>query len=523
MSVFIAILNDFRDFFTIRTTQGRIKILIALVVFAVFIIIVLPARTDQTTNIEETPLTTVAVRGVASFSGETQFSMLGTVSSQSEAVIRSEASGRVTSVSVSVGDMLRAGSVIATLENASEYASLLQAEGAYEAAQAAADISNVGVRAAENARESARTTALSTYKSTYATLRTTFFNDLDEIFTDPENTYRYTGIMFSNFNETEGRVNKLYKKFEKTLETRGAFAPTTENIEEGLSYAVSDTDDLLIIVQLLQSLIGDSKLKETQEATEMRYLTILSQVESNLLATKSNLENTNFALMQANETLAQAQIGGTDAELSTANAQVKQALGVLKSAQANYAKTIIRSPIAGTVNELEISIGDFVGMQDRLALVANNNALQITAYTSEHDRNQLQVGQPVRIDGSIEGIITEIAPAIDSATKKIEVKIGTDDESLTNGSTVSVAVRSSSENITTDTPTLVPIPAVKFTATNGIVFFVVDGKLKSQPVTIGAIRGSLIEITSGLEPQSVIVVDARGLVDGQSVEVIDEN
>jgi len=55
-------------------------------------------------------------------------SLVGTVRAVSEAQIQAERGGRVTSVRVKAGDFISAGTIIATLENASEYASLLQAE-----------------------------------------------------------------------------------------------------------------------------------------------------------------------------------------------------------------------------------------------------------------------------------------------------------------------------------------------------------------------------------------------------------
>lgn len=519
MSVFKAIFRDFIDFFNLKTKRGAIHGVIALIIILIPVVYFVATKDDQVVEAETDTRATVFVGDVASLSSESNFTIIGTVSSQSQAKIQSEASGRVVTVPVSLGETVRAGAVIATLENASEYAALLQAEGAYEAAQAAASISDVGVRSAQNGVATAENSALSAYRNAYATIRTTFNADLDVIFADPERTYRTPGFRPKDFQQTEGRVDSLYASFERTLATRKDIS-TASTVKTDLPTAIADTDNLLTLVRLLSSLISDGDIDESHNVTETAYLSTLSNLESKLLATRSSLESAGSALTAAKETLAQAQIGGTDAKLSAANAQVKQSLGVLRAAQANYAKTIMRTPIAGTVNELSVEVGDFVGMQNRIALIANNNALQITAFVGENDRQRMSVGQTVLIEGRIEGVITEIAPAVDSDTKKFEIKIGTDDESLTNGDTVTVTIIDDTEVAEANAPLLVPITAIKFTLQDGVIFRVENEKLVSVPVKVGSIRGSFVEITEGIDRNAVIVVDARGLTEGQSVEAI---
>lgn len=523
MSVSKAIFRDFVDFFNVKTKRGKVRTISVLLLFVILtLIFVLPLNQVDDEAPVETPKV-VFVESVSSLISDSQFSIVGTVSSQSQAKIQSETSGRVTSVPVKLGDTVSAGQVIATLENAAEYASVLQAEGAYEAAQAAANIGDVSVSSAETALTSAQNNALSAYISAYATMRNTFEADLDEIFVDPSTTYRNTGYRPSDFNENEGRVDKLHAQFQRSLETQQSVNPTAVDIETHIVTALDDTDALLDLVQLIQRLIADNDINEAQDSTELRYLATLSDAEVKLNGVRTSLENANSAIATAQKTLEQAQIGGTNSDVSAANAQIKQALGVLRAAQASYANTIIRTPIAGTVNELSVSVGDFVSTQGRIALVANNNALQITAYIGDNDRLHTAVGQSVLIEGSVEGVITEIAPAVDSVTKKFEVKIGTDDETLTNGDSVTVTILDVTEAADADSPLLVPITAVKFAATDGVVFVVEDGVLKSVPVTIGSIRGSYVEIIEGIDVDAVIVVDARGLTDGKEVEAVTRN
>jgi multidrug efflux pump subunit AcrA (membrane-fusion protein) len=65
-----------------------------------------------------------------------------------------------------------------------------------------------------------------------------------------------------------------------------------------------------------------------------------------------------------------------------------------------------------------------------------------------------------------------------------------------------------------------PLSAVKFDGSDAYVFQVVDGKLSVTNIELGAIRGDRVDVVSGIEENSEIVVDARGLAAGAEVTVV---
>jgi multidrug efflux pump subunit AcrA (membrane-fusion protein) len=139
---------------------------------------------------------------------------------------------------------------------------------------------------------------------------------------------------------------------------------------------------------------------------------------------------------------------------------------------------------------------------------------------SESDRNRIAVGDTVRIDGETAGTITNIAPAIDPSTKKIEVKIATEGESLSNGDTVRVTIdtNGSLENIT---DIIIPIAALKVETNRVVVFTLSDTNiLIAHEVETGPLIGNSIVIESGVTADMTIVTDARGLSEGDTVGVI---
>ena len=75
--------------------------------------------------VQEAPsLPVVTVRSVKELSSNNTFSSVGTVAAISEARLQAEAGGRVTAVTVSIGDRVGAGQVLASIENSRERASL---------------------------------------------------------------------------------------------------------------------------------------------------------------------------------------------------------------------------------------------------------------------------------------------------------------------------------------------------------------------------------------------------------------
>src|ERR1700722_5909 len=98
-------------------------------------------------------------------------------------------------------------------------------------------------------------------------------------------------------------------------------------------------------------------------------------------------------------------------------------------------KTIIRSPISGTIIDLPVTSGDYVSSADEIAEVSNPNALKVVTYVTPDDAQTLAVGNKVSINGTIAGVITRVTQSIDPKTGAIEVEVGLPDKTsgLTDG------------------------------------------------------------------------------------------
>ena len=208
---------------------------------------------------------------------------------------------------------------------------------------------------------------------------------------------------------------------------------------------------------------------------------------------------------------------------SITDAGLKSALGNLRAAESRLAKTIVRSPISGTINSLSIKTGDFISPFTEIAVVSNNGALEVLAYATEDDAASLSVGNSVSLEKNVTGVITRIAPALDPRTKKIEVRIGitSGTGALINGQSVRANIKRINTKTTSSSKDIqIPISALKMTPTGALVFTVnTENLLESHIVTLGALLGNDIVITGGITRDMEIVIDARGLKEGMEVTV----
>jgi RND family efflux transporter MFP subunit len=474
-----------------------------------------------------TPATTVTLLTADSYANENALTLIGTVRAASEARITADRSGRVTSVPVNLGQSVAAGQVIATIENSSEQAAVLQAEGAYQAALAARAQSDldeldrgVGVASAQTALEAARESAVSTYRSAVTTNNAAVRGTIDPFFSDPDGFIPGLTISGKGFtselNAERVEYQDLLQQYRQQADTVSVDSDLTTELRDLNAYIDRTAEFLDTFIAVLELQTNDARFSNEQIAG---FITSFSSARSNLINLAASVEASATAIENAEDAVERARIA--DVRVSDAprasDAQVTQALGGLRAAQANLAKTILRTPISGTINQLSVQTGDFIGAQQQAALVANNNALEIVTYVSQAERDLLAVGDTLQVEG-VTAIVTAIAPAVDQTVGKIEVRLAATSDDLQNGDTVTVTFVADSQAVVAG-PVIVPLAAVKFTQNDGEVFLVRDGLLVSQPVTTGAVQGGGVVITAGLNSDQVFVADARGLQAGTAVTV----
>lgn len=478
-----------------KRTQIGIAVAVVLLLLASHSIIGYFTKSPDMADVP--PTVTLSTIGELSGTGSTA-SVIGNVRSVTEASILAESGGKITSIHTGLGKTVGAGTVLAQIDNASQRAAVLQAQGIYESALASRQGMSPGDVTA-NARN--------TYASAYSSVDSIVKSYIDTF-------YRGQGTAITEFTISSVPFDQNY------------FAPKRRELQQSLDLwkshvATAQTGDP-------QTLLNEADMVTKQAiALAGDIATAANQFNSNatpaqqaaLVSARSGLSGVEASIVAAR----QVNRSQTASATLGADASVKTALGSLRAAQAILEKTLIRTPIGGTVNFFPIHLGDYVTPLMHVATIAQNGALEIVSYVSESTRENMTVGQKVLVEDTYPGIITSIAPALDPVTKQIEVHVGvTTAGTLVDGQSVRITLPTAqtTETATSTGPLLLPLSAVKLTPSTRVVFSLgEDGKLISHPVEIGDVRGDRIEVLTSLPSDLRIVTDARGLSEGQKVQV----
>ncbi len=466
-------------------------------------------------------LRTVELKSIGSLSGTGDGrTIIGTVRSVTEADLMAQTGGTVRAVNTRVGAYVAAGTVIASLDNASEAAQVTQAEGAYEAALAARAITSIQAGSAETSLEEAEASARNTYRSAFTTVDVEM-DTVDMFFSGPYFAPSLnTGTAGGNLNERMAEVNERMRSWRYDLDSAD-----TANPEALLNQAYADVQFISVfLTDLARSVNSDN----SSATADQRAALASTRATINGLVSSLSAARDSFNAKKSAAAVAATQSHSSASGTASADASVKSALGSLQAAKANFERTVVRAPISGTVNFLPIRVGDYVTAFTHVATVAQNGALEIVAYVSEDDRALISAGDTVQVEGNLEGIVTSIAPALDPVTKQIEVRVAVEAaadgaDALVNGQSVRITLSGAAPEVTeVSGPIYLPLTSVKLRGDERLIFTIgEDGRLKANPVEIGEVMGDRILVETALDPALRVVVDARGLAEGQQVNVAD--
>ena len=218
----------------------------------------------------------------------------------------------------------------------------------------------------------------------------------------------------------------------------------------------------------------------------------------------------------------------TDRALSDATYELDQAKINFSDAERGYSYTEIRAPIAGTVTQRLVNLGDQVQLGQSVFEIIDFNSLVARIFVPEKNLNELADGQRARVfaralsSESYEGSVLRISPVVDprSGTVKVTVAVG-GQEGLRPGLYVDVAL------ITRVNPSALRLPKRALVYDNDMIYafrLVTGSTVERLPVIPLLSDRDYIEPMSGFaEGDSVIVAGQASLKGGSRVEVVDLN
>lgn len=472
-------------------------IISAAAVIVVIIVIVVFSNRGSSVNFQSTPATVGNVIETVS--------VTGTVTPVSNAALAFEKSGVISHIYVSVGQSVRAGDPIASLDSASDQAALESAQATLADMSTSATPS--GVSSAETSLATAQEDAVNAAQDGFAKAQSALINYTDDFFTNPQsqnptiNIRTQTTTDANTIDSERLTVSGLLSQWSNELSTStpdraGSLISDSYNY---LSTIKQFMNDLSVIVNGLNPVnSGLSPAAITADVATMN----------------SGLSTLNGAIDSVTTAQSQLAVAGNSSDsIAAQTAKVAEA-------QAALSDDTIISPIDGLVTQEDPTVGEFVAAGNSGFAVESNGDFKIEAYVPEADIAKVAIGDlssttldAYGSDVDFPAKVTAIDPAetvLEGVpTYKVTLEFVTNDPRIRSGMTANLIILThEADNVLT-----IPYRAVIDNAGAMSVRLVsADGKsYTTVPVTTG-LKGSdgTIEIDSGLSAGQKVVTYVQG-------------
>lgn len=426
---------------------------------------------------------TVSKAKIASSISDTTYT--GNVVSSEEVSIIPSVSGKIQTVDVEVGQTVKAGDTLFTIDNTDLTYKFNQAQGSYDAAAATYD------KTAGGSAKQAQTDAAQALEKAQNELKdATLAYDTAKSQYDDDTSVKSAQVAYDAAKSNYDRTNSLYEA--------GAVAEVTlEDATNKLDSAKAQLD------------IAIANSKTALSNAESR----LSNAKASLSAASQNASITSEVTNPDNIASAKAQMDSAKAGLDLAKHQLENAT--------------VTSPIDGKVSVSNINAGELTPTQTPSMILVNENSVNVEIKVTETNINDVSVGMPAKISVpstglTYDGTIATVSPSADEKTGMFDVKIAIEspDESLKVGMITDVNLIDSNE----DNFVLVPTECV-LEEDGSSYLYVIDGdKLAKRKVTVGEIKNQYLEIKEGISEEDQIVINgSSNMKDGGAYNIVKSN
>jgi len=448
------------------------KYLVGGVIFLVLIVLILSINKREDTSL---------VRGIVSVGDvDSIISLSGKVESSDGVSLRFSTSGTISNIDVKVGQSVREGQRLMSLDSRSLEADLLRAQANLELIKAQSKVSNAGL---DRAVESAYVELLN--------------NDLQVYPRDSEKDYDTASpvVVGSYLGKTEG----VYE-----LEIYGSSAPSGVSFRHfGIEEPGTET-----INQFALSKIGKNALYlQIDPNGNYRNTNWIIPIPNTRSSTYSLVLN-KYKNALANRDAAES----SNISLEITNAQIKQAEAEIARIQADISERSIRAPFSGIVSFVGPQRGEIASPSDIAVSLISGDSYQVKIQIPEVDLSKISQGQIATIEldaypgEKFTGSIVSIDPAetiVDGVSVyEATVYLDTQDIRIKSGMTARVSIVSGKkENVLR-----VQRQFIEKDEMGEFVFVYVSGEQVKSYILTGFVGSDgFTEVVGGLSENDIII------------------
>jgi membrane fusion protein (multidrug efflux system) len=215
----------------------------------------------------------------------------------------------------------------------------------------------------------------------------------------------------------------------------------------------------------------------------------------------------------------------TNSQLDQTRTFAERALLNKELAKISLNKSLIKSPLKGTVKTRFVKVGEFVRKGDQLAEILEVDRILINVNIPEQEILQINIGQKVDIvlyileNKKFEGQVKKIGLEADASNRTFPVEIEVDnrERELLPGmlARVTFTQRVDQDQI------VVPRHTIMERDSGRIVYVVDNGKAFQREVSIGISQREKVQILKGLSTGEKLVVEGHTkLTDGEEINIV---
>jgi len=305
------------------------------------------------------------------------------------------------------------------------------------------------------------------------------------------------------------------------------FAGTTRVRQRAtLSFQLSGTlaerhveiGDLVAAEQPLAKL-HNPQLVPARDAAQARF----AQLSSDHSQAKRELQR--IEALHSRGVVAIQELEQQQARLDSLQAAIDNARADLSQAEDLLMETELRSPFAGTIENVLIEPGEYLQPGQAVMRVSSNDGLEVEVNLPPHLIGDLRIGQTVDVRRSLDGrrLTGQVMELGQNNTRSslYPLVVSLDDPHLQTGEAVEVSIIQPQDNALA-----LPTTAIMRSAEGLSVFRLTDGRAHRVPVAVSQIKGELailaptpdtVALTAG---DTVVYAGLTRLTDGDLVEVL---
>lgn len=334
-----------------------------------------------------------------------QVSVSGTVVAAEEVDLGFTASGRVARTYARVGDAVRAGAILAEMDNSEMRATVSQREAALASQQAKLDSLKTGTRPEEisiarSSVESARVSLAQAHEGV--------INAVRDAYTDAETSVRGTVDQFINsprsalpslsFSTSASQLAVDIPARRVTMEdvlnrwqARNLGLSTSSDVLAAAQEAQHDLSMTALLLSDSASALSQAQTSQTVSASDIAsYVSDVTAARATINITSAALTSAVTTYRAATATLDQAQknltlkeAGPTKEDIAAQVAQVAAARADVDNARAQLSKTLIAAPFSGTVTRMDAKEGEIVSPNTPEISLMSVDRLHVESYVPE--------------------------------------------------------------------------------------------------------------------------------------------